>query len=106
LQEAAEMAKALQVELIILTVAEEIDREKAEQISVDGLKLAKAHECNAVNMVGEDDADTAILEISREQECDLIVVGAYGHSHIREMIIGSTTANIINQADVPILVVR
>jgi nucleotide-binding universal stress UspA family protein len=37
---------------------------------------------------------------------DLIVMGAYGHSRIREFLIGSTTTKLIRQSKVPLLLLR
>lgn len=37
---------------------------------------------------------------------DLLVMGAYGHSRIRELIIGSTTTLMLSVCPVPVLVVR
>ncbi len=104
---AVELAKELNVELIILTVTEGKPVEEAERISVDGLKLAESHECRAVNLVTENDRSSdGIMQSATEQECDLTVMGAYGHSRIREMFLGSTTMNLITHSDVPVLLAR
>lgn len=107
LHEAIELAQALAAELIILTVAEDNDGERVNEISSEGLRLAEAHECRAVNLVSEERRSSrAILDSAREQGCDLIVMGAYGHSRIREMILGSTTTYVMTHADVPVMLVR
>lgn len=41
-----------------------------------------------------------------EHDIDLIVMGAYGHSRIREFLVGSTTANMLRQCKVPFLLLR
>jgi nucleotide-binding universal stress UspA family protein len=41
-----------------------------------------------------------------EHAIDLIVMGAYGHSRIREFLVGSTTAKLIRQSRVPLLLLR
>lgn len=41
-----------------------------------------------------------------EHAIDLIVMGAYGHSRIREFLIGSTTTTLIRQSKVPLLLLR
>ncbi len=106
LQEASELAQALDVELVIVTVSENGDAKKAAETSLDGLKQAEAHSCRAVNMVVEGKTEDAILKTAHEQDCDLIVVGAYGHSRIREMILGSTTTSLLTKADLPVMLVR
>lgn len=41
-----------------------------------------------------------------EHAIDLIVMGAYGHSRIREFLVGSTTTRLIRQAKIPLLLLR
>jgi nucleotide-binding universal stress UspA family protein len=106
LHEATELAQALKVELVILTVEESDDHQNADRISKDAADLVKAHGFHALNLVVKGKPASAILENARDERCDLIVVGAYGHSRIREMIVGSTTAQIITKSKVPVMLVR
>ena len=41
-----------------------------------------------------------------EGGADMLVMGAYGHSRIRSLIIGSTTTEMIRACQVPLLLVR
>lgn len=106
LHEAIEMAAALAVPLVLLTVAEDGDREKARATVEDGMRLVRAHEGVAAQLVVEGRPDQVILAKAEELGCDLVVVGAYGHSRIREMILGSTTQNLVARATCPVLLVR
>ena len=106
LQEATELAQSLGIELTILTVEEEGDKDRAEQIAKDAKELVEAHDCKAETLVTQGKSAAVILEIAHQKKCDLIVVGAYGHSRIREMVLGSTTHQIINRARVPVMLVR
>ncbi len=38
-----------------------------------------------------------------DQEADMLVMGAYGHSRLREAILGGATRNMLEQADRPVL---
>nr|WP_256973228.1 universal stress protein [Nostoc sp. T09] len=40
------------------------------------------------------------------QEIDLLIMGAYGHSRIRHLAIGSTTAQILGSSHIPALLFR
>jgi nucleotide-binding universal stress UspA family protein len=40
----------------------------------------------------------------RDQNADLLVMGAYGHSRLREAILGGATRNLLEQAEVPVLI--
>lgn len=39
----------------------------------------------------------------RDMDADLLVMGAYGHSRLREAILGGATRNMLEQAEVPVL---
>lgn len=106
LHEAIELALALSAPLVILTVAEGHDLVRAREIAEDGIRFARAHECAAGNLVVEGRADQVLLTKAEELGCSLIVVGAYGHSRIREMILGSTTQNLVTRSHLPVLLVR
>jgi nucleotide-binding universal stress UspA family protein len=47
-----------------------------------------------------------ILSAADRSACDLVVMGAFGHSRVRELILGSTTDGVLRRADVPVLLYR
>lgn len=51
-------------------------------------------------------ADEVIAQYVKEQSMDLLIMGAYGHSHIRTLIIGSTTSNMLRSCLIPVLMFR
>lgn len=84
-----------------------------------GAATAVAHrhlgDAQAVLKSGGLDAETAILPGQPEvtlsalvegEGIDLLVMGAYGHSRIRRLIIGSTTTQMIRACKVPVVLVR
>ncbi len=50
--------------------------------------------------------ETAIADYVRDSHSDLLILGAYGHSRIRELLIGSTTTELLRRCHVPVLCVR
>lgn len=44
-----------------------------------------------------------LTRASRDLDCDLIVMGGFGHSRLRQRIFGGTTATMMKQAPVPVL---
>lgn len=50
--------------------------------------------------------DEVIAETVRQEGIDLLVMGAYGHSRIRTLIIGSTTTAVIRSCLIPVLLFR
>lgn len=51
-------------------------------------------------------ADAAIARHVQQHTIDLIVMGAYGHSRIRSLILGSTTTEVLRSCQVPVLLLR
>lgn len=74
------------------------------------IEWAKAHleaagfEVSAEIRAGE--VEQVLCSYRVEHAIDLVVMGAYGHSKIREFLIGSTTTNMLRQCKVPFLLLR
>ena len=47
-----------------------------------------------------------IIEVAKELESDLIVMGSHGHTEIGKILIGSVTERVIGGAPCPVLVVQ
>ena len=50
--------------------------------------------------------EKVIGEIISHEHIDLLVMGAYGHSQIRHLIVGSTTTAMIREVKIPVLLFR
>ncbi len=50
--------------------------------------------------------DTQIADRAEAHDFDLLIMGAYGHSRIRNLFIGSTTTEMIRACKVPVLLFR
>ncbi|MBB1061442.1 universal stress protein [Marilutibacter spongiae] len=50
--------------------------------------------------------DTVIAAEVERHRIDLLVMGAYGHSRIRQLIVGSTTTTVLRQCTIPVLLLR
>jgi nucleotide-binding universal stress UspA family protein len=44
-----------------------------------------------------------LLAQARDEAADLLVMGGYGHSRVREMLFGGTTRTFLDQATIPVL---
>ncbi len=51
-------------------------------------------------------ADSVIADTVESEQFDLLVMGAYGHSRIRNLIIGSTTTQMVGACKVPVMLFR
>jgi len=90
-------------EVIIGTVDPEMSQyREGEDPGVDVANWLTHHGCNVVVQQypsgGQDIAD-CLLHRAKEVGADLIVMGAYGHSRMRETIFGGTTRAMIEQGD-------
>lgn len=63
-----------------------------------GVALQTVREFPAATRVGE-----ALLEHAYAMHVDLLVMGAWGHSRINELILGGTTRHVLDHAKVPVL---
>jgi nucleotide-binding universal stress UspA family protein len=52
---------------------------------------------------GEGHVGEAILAHARDMHVDLIVMGGYGHSRLREMVLGGVTRHVLDHMWVPVL---
>lgn len=51
-------------------------------------------------------AELMILDAASEKKADILIMGAYGHSRVRNFIIGSTTTALVRACKVPCLMFR
>ena len=66
--------------------------------------LAAGFDVQASVEAGEPEA--ALPNYIKVFSVDLLVMGAYGHSRIRQLIVGSTTTSLLRTSPVPVLVLR
>ncbi|MFP3979232.1 universal stress protein [Marinobacter sp. KMM 10035] len=52
------------------------------------------------------DVEQALHKYQEEQNIDILVMGAYGHSRIRQFFVGSTTTTMLRTAKKPLVVLR
>ncbi len=50
--------------------------------------------------------DQVIVKMANDCSADLIVMGAYSHSLVGEVVVGSTTRKVLHKATQPVLVVK
>lgn len=55
---------------------------------------------------GAADAGAALLSAAQQQGADLLVMGAYGRSRLREMILGGATLDVLRHTRLPILMMH
>ena len=107
LREAIDLANALKIPLVILSVSEtESDLPRAQQINLEAHCIARAHDCAAAAVTAVGNPAAAVMEKSAETGCDLIVLGSHGHGWIYDRLIGSVAAHVVSGGQIPVLLVR
>jgi nucleotide-binding universal stress UspA family protein len=97
------MQKSKRVEVVIVTNG----RRKGDELpGVDlGQHLARHGLKVDVKRIASPDIDVAstILSYAADSSTDLIVMGGYGHSRLREFVLGGVTRGILESMTVPVL---
>jgi nucleotide-binding universal stress UspA family protein len=81
-------------------------RRAGGRILAEGEQKVKAEEVAVETMLNEGHTVQEIVRTAQEGKFDLIVIGARGISHIRELLLGSTTDGVIHHAACPVLVIK
>lgn len=82
------------------------DKERLRRQREDLLKYLSLQHINAKFLekdVKGDSVGDRVLDIVEEAHHDMVIVGAYGHSKLHELILGSTTRSVIKYSRVPVL---
>lgn len=95
---------------IDIRAALEVDEamyERAQHLAEQGAQLARKAGVDAEGLAVADELSVTgtLLRIVREREASAVVVGSHGHRGVRELLLGSTTRDLIRDADCPVVVV-
>jgi|TARA_A100001391_G_scaffold166430_4_gene126551 nucleotide-binding universal stress UspA family protein len=92
------------VSIRLLTVGNE-SAEAAAKLESARARLAAAR-LDVTAGIQPGQPETVIADIVEQGGVDLLVMGAYGHSRIRSLFIGSTTSEMIRSCKIPVLLFR
>lgn len=92
------------LDMRILTVGPESAELRRGLARAEAALTAGGHAPRADLVAGQ--PERVIAETVERDAIDLLVMGAYGHSRIRAMIIGSTTGEMIRACKVPVMLFR
>lgn len=91
----------LATRVVVLTVG------SAEQDHLPGTEIAAYLARHGIKVetrsnFGDDEPGEIILAVARESDADLVVMGAYGRSRLRELVLGGTTQHMLTHATMPL----
>lgn len=107
LHSGAEIAQLMKLPVTVIFVAGK--KEESSEILSKAKIFLESYNLT-VNTVAKEGTDHAkgILELCNDEDekFDILVMGAYGHSRLQEMILGNTTVRVMRSTHCPILLCR
>jgi nucleotide-binding universal stress UspA family protein len=90
---------------VVAVMAGEDSAQARQQLEDARLALTAAgFEASVALVPGE--PEEVLPAFVKAQGASLLVMGAYGHSRIRQLIVGSTTTTLLRLSEVPVLILR
>ncbi|MBC8548889.1 MAG: universal stress protein [Candidatus Brocadiales bacterium] len=100
----AEIAQEMKLPLTVVTVSD--DTKAGEDILSQADENLKDFNITYDKVLKGGETVSAILDSCNEGSYDLLAMGAYGHSKIRELILGNTTVQIMRKVNCAVLLCR
>ncbi|SDO48043.1 Nucleotide-binding universal stress protein, UspA family [Pseudomonas arsenicoxydans] len=99
---ASQLCEGLPIHLVMVGADSEDNRDALAKAV--GMFLSAGFEVQAQIRQGE--VEAALHVYQAEHGIDLLVMGAFGHSRIRQFLVGSTTTTMLRTATMPVLLLR
>jgi nucleotide-binding universal stress UspA family protein len=106
LRDGLDLTQLLACDTTLLTACQHASEEAAATFLREAQQQAEQRCLNVHVQLAHGDAEVEILHWAHQTKTDLIVMGAYGHTRIREFVLGSTTHQVLHKTTVPVLLVR
>jgi len=105
--EAIGISKRCGSSLIVISVATSDEEIKSAEDNVKkGVELAEKEGIKTYGLTAKGKPYESIVEISKQRNADLIVVGSHGRTGLERLLMGSVTERVIGHAESAVLVVR
>ena len=118
-QEAVRLAIEEHAALIVLSVLEahnlhlpgglrrrvDQERDRLESGALEIVRMARQHGVQATYLIWEGDPAEAIVEASRAEQADTIVLGSRPRTNLRRLVLGSVSSEVARLATCEVLVV-
>ncbi|HGY5247793.1 TPA: universal stress protein [Aeromonas salmonicida subsp. pectinolytica] len=96
------LLKGLECELVM--VGEPSDEH--ERLLVQAKQVLKSAGIRVETMLLQGEVVSVVCQHAADMGCNLIVMGAYGHSRIRQFIVGSTTSGMLKNTTASLYLIR
>jgi nucleotide-binding universal stress UspA family protein len=105
LHAAAELTSVLQLPLTVVHVARE-DAGEGGRVLTEAQRYLESYEVAVTAKPLTGPPHQRIVDVLRDGRFDLLFIGAYGHSRIIEMVLGSTTEYVLRNSGAPVFLAR
>lgn len=93
----------------LVSVAEASDKQRFDFPALEGARYLSRHgiDCEVIAIErGEAKISDTLFSAAQLRKCGLMVMGAYGHSRLAEMLLGGVTRRMLSEPQMPILLVH
>jgi nucleotide-binding universal stress UspA family protein len=99
------LLRADTVDVVVMQTADKKDDVHGEEAGADLALFLARHQIkvNVVERHIKGNRGEALLSIAADLAADLIVMGGYGHTRFRELVLGGVTRTLLNSMTVPVL---
>lgn len=104
LQLAGELSQAAAWPLTVVIITEDQTLGANLSRKADDLLAQRRIDRTTIILPGKE--DKTLLEFIREGSVELLVMGAFGHNRLQELLLGSTTSTVIRKSTIPVLLTR
>jgi nucleotide-binding universal stress UspA family protein len=94
------------LEIHLLKVTKHETYARAENRVNEARQILESAGFQITSNIREGEAEEVINKYITEQNISLLLMGAYGHSRIRNLVIGSTTVQLLRSSNIPVLLFR
>jgi nucleotide-binding universal stress UspA family protein len=93
------------VDVVVMKAADKADDVHGEQAGADLALFLARHQIkvDVVERQVKGDRGEALLSIAADLAADLIVMGGYGHTRFRELVLGGVTRTLLHSMTIPVL---
>lgn len=104
MQAAAEFCMSAKLPLAVVHVTK--DEAAGDKVIEEARRYLASYQVDSTFLCLTGTAPEKIVQTIRERQHDLLFIGAYGHSRIIEMVLGSTTEYVLRNSPCPIFLNR
>jgi nucleotide-binding universal stress UspA family protein len=96
-----ELSKQASWPLTVVVISSDAQKSAALSTEIEDIVEAQSADCAVIILQGKEGEE--IIKFIKEGSVELMVMGAYGHNRLRELLLGSTTSFVLRKSHIPVL---